>query len=229
MRWVMGYLVAICILLMVISQSIIFPTFFMPFFTWQYERLHVAETIQVEKDELMRVTTELLDYMRGRRQSLEDIYGVVAGQERRFFSDIEIRHMEDVLDLYNIAFVVRNIAFFVMVALLLGMALLKYNVLHVIARCCREVQTCFLLLTGVLVGLISFNFNRAFNIFHHLFFDNDYWVLDPRYNLLINMVPLDFFIHISIFIGLLLLLASVIIIAVSSIYLRRTARKGYRL
>ena len=227
MRWVMGYGIAVCLLLIIISQSIIFPTFFMPFFTWQYERLDVSETIQVEHDELMRVTTELLDYMRGRRESLEDIYAVVAGQERRFFSDIEIRHMIDVLDLYNIAFMIRNIAFFVMVGLMLGMVLLRYNVLHVICRCCREVQTGFLILSGIVVGLIAINFGRAFNIFHYIFFDNDYWILDPRVDLLINMVPIYFFIHISIFIGLLLLLASLAVIIVSTIYLRRTRSRTF--
>ena len=227
MRWVMGYSIAVCVLLIVISQSIIFPTFFMPFFTWQYERLDVAETIQVEEDELMRVTTELLDYMRGRRESLEDIYAVVGGEERRFFSDIEIRHMIDVLDLYNIAFMIRNIAFFVMVGLILGMVLFKYNVLHVICRCCREVQAGFLIISGIVVLLIAINFERAFNIFHYIFFDNDYWVLDPRVDLLINMVPIDFFIHISIFIGLLLLLASAVIIVASTIYLRRTRSRSF--
>jgi len=219
----MGYCIALCVLLIIISQSIIFPTFFMPFFTWQYNRLGVAETVQMEKDELMRVTTELLDYMRGRRDSLEDVYAIVAGEERRFFSDIEIRHMIDVLDLYNIAFMIRNIAFFVMVGLMLCLVLLRHKVLYVISRCCREVLAGFLILSAILVGLIAINFERAFDIFHLVFFNNDYWILDPRVDLLINMVPIYFFIHISIFIGLLLLLSSIAIIIVATIYLRRMA------
>ena len=229
MRWVMGYLVAICVLLIIVSQSIIFPTFFMPFFEWQYQRLEVHETIDIAPAELTRVTTDLLDYMRGRRQSLEDVYGTVAGTYRRFFSDIEIRHMEDVLGLYNIAFMVRNIAFFTALGLMLIMALLRYHILHVIARCCREVQTGFILLGGIVAGLIALNFHRAFDIFHHMFFSNDYWVLDPRYNLLINMVPLGFFIHMAIFIGGLLLAASLLVIAMATIYLRSTASRGINL
>jgi len=220
MRWAMGYSVAICLLLIIISQSIIFPTFHMPFFRWQYNRLNVAETVQMEKDELMRVTTELLDYMRNRRESLEDIYAIVAGEERRFFSDIEIRHMIDVLHLYNVAFLIRNIAFFLLIALILGMALLKYAVLSILARCCREVLAGFLILSAILVGAIALDFNRAFNIFHDIFFNNDYWILDPRVDLLINMVPLGFFIHISIFIALLLLLPSVGVIVAATLYLR---------
>jgi len=203
-----------------LSQSIIFPTFHMPFFRWQYNRLDVAEVIQIEKDELMRVTTELLDYMRNRRDSLEDIYAIVAGEERRFFSDIEIRHMIDVLHLYNVAFLIRNIAFFLLIALVLGMALLKYATLNILARCCREVLAGFLILSAILVGVIALDFNRAFNIFHDIFFNNDYWILDPSVDLLINMVPLEFFIHISVFIALLLLIPSVGVIVAATLYLR---------
>ena len=121
---------------------------------------------------------------------------------------------------------VRNIAFFAALGLMLLMTLFKYNTLHVVARCCREVQTGFILLAGIVAGLIALNFDRAFDIFHHLFFDNDHWILDPRVDLLINMVPQSFFVHIAIFIGLLLLLASGIIIAAAGIYLGKTTNRG---
>lgn len=192
----------------------------MPFYRWQYERLGVADTVQMEKDELMRVTVELLDYMRNRRDTIADIRAVVAGEERWFFSDIEIRHMVDVLHLYDIAYRIRNIAFFVLLGLVLGMVLLKYKILFVLSRCCREVLVGFLLLAAMVVGVIAINFERAFDIFHRIFFNNDYWILDPRVDLLINMVPIYFFIHISIFIAALILLSSLIIIVAASLYLR---------
>lgn len=227
MRWLLGYIAALCLVLIIISQSIIFPTFFMPFFTWQYNRLNVAENIDIEKDELMRVTTDLLDYMRGRRDSLEDVYAVVAGEERRFFSDIEIRHMIDVLDLYNIAFMVRNVAFFLMVGLILCLFLLRVRVMYVLARCFRHVLTGFLALSALLVIFIAINFESAFDTFHRIFFNNDYWLLNPRVDLLINMVPLGFFIHISIFIAGLLVLSSLAVILASTIYLRSVPKMAF--
>jgi len=227
MRWVMGYFAAVCLLLLILSQSIIIPTFFMPFFYWQYERNNVAETIKVTDSELMRVTVELLDYMRGRRDSIEDIYAEVDGTWRRFFSDIEIRHMIDVRVLYDLLFMLRNVAFFMMVAIILGMILLRYRVLYVLASCSREVFAGFLILSAILVGVIAIDFDRAFIIFHHIFFDNDYWILDPRVDLLINMVPIYFFIHISIFIALLFLFLSLCVIVAGSIYLRNMRRPGF--
>ena len=227
MRWVMGYAAALCLLVLIVSQSVIIPTFFMPFFRWQYERIGVAETIQVSDEELMRVTTELLDYMRGRRDSIEDIYAVVAGTERRFFSDIEIRHMIDVRVLYDWLFMVRNVAFFVLIGLLLGLALIRQKILYVMARCSREIMAGFLLISIIMVGIIAFDWYRAFEIFHLIFFNNDYWILDPRVDLLINMVPYAFFIHISIFIGLLLGIVPLVIIIVSSIYLRNIYKPSF--
>jgi len=227
MRWVMGYSIALCLLLIIVSQSIIFPTFFMPFYRWQYQRLGVADTVQMETDELMRVTIELLDYMRNRRDSIADIRAVVAGEERWFFSEIEIKHMIDVLHLYDIAFTIRNVAFFVMLGLIFGMMLLKYKVLFVLSRCCREVLAGFLLLAALLVGVIAINFERAFDIFHRIFFNNDYWILDPRVDLLINMVPIYFFIHISIFIAALILVSSLIIIVAATLYLRYMPRPWF--
>jgi len=227
MRWVMGYAAALCLLLIIVSQSIIFPTFFMPFYRWQYNRLDVAETIQIEEEELMRVTVELLDYMRNRRDSIADIRAVVDGEERYFFSDIEIRHMIDVLHLYDIAFRVRNVSFFALVALVLAMILIRCNVFFVLSRCIREILAGFLILSTMLVVIIAINFERAFDIFHHIFFNNDYWVLDPRVDLLINMVPIYFFIHISIFIAALMAVSSILLIVAGTIYLRKMPRTTF--
>jgi integral membrane protein (TIGR01906 family) len=67
------------------------------------------------------------------------------------------------------------------------------------------------------------DFDRAFTVFHMLFFPNDLWILDPSVDLLINMVPLGFFIDISIFIGGLLLCLSGAVIGLATWYLKRTA------
>jgi integral membrane protein (TIGR01906 family) len=215
----MGYAAALCVLLMVLAQSVFIPTFCMPFFRWQYDMRNVPETIGIEKDELMWVTSELLGYMRGRRPDL-NIYATVNGQYRAFFAEREIVHMVDVLELYNIGHVIRNAAFWMFLLLLLAMAFFKMPILEVLALCCREVMAGLLIITGILAGLIAWRFDRAFEIFHLLFFNNDYWILNPGEHLLIQMVPQGFFVHISIFVGLLLLLFSAAIIGAGTWYLR---------
>lgn len=226
MKWIFGYIAGLCLLLIIVAQSIFIPTFhMMPYFRWHYNRRAIPESIGIEKEELMYVTTELLDYMRGRRDDLI-IYATVQGNERQFFSDIEIRHMVDVLDLYNTGFMIRNVAFWLLMFIALGMAYFGVSVLVVLARCCREVVVGFSILLLILTAVIALDFDRAFYWFHLIFFDNEYWLLDPSVDLLINMVPTVFFVEISIIIGALLLLFSGIVVGVSTIYLRLSSQNN---
>ena len=220
MKWIAGYAASVCILLIIVAQSIFIPTFHMvSFFSWHYERYNVPETIGIDKEELMYVTAQLLDYMRGRRDDLV-VYATVNGELQTFFSDRDIRHMEDVLELYNTAFLVRNIAFWLLLFLIFGMMLFKAPVLEVLARCSREVLVTFILLLGVLAGVIALDWDQAFIIFHEIFFDNDYWILTPGADPLIDMVNHPFFLNISIITGSLLVLFSAIIIISGTLYLR---------
>ena len=234
MRFVTGYLAAILLLVLILCQSIIIPTFFMPFFRWQYRRLEVAENIDIDFDELMHVTTELLDYMRGRRDDLQGIRAVVAGEQRGAAADgyreffecpVEVIHMVDVRLLYDILFVVRNVALFGFIGVVLGMVLMQYKVPYLLARCTREVFAGFIGLLALLTGAAAWDFDRAFEIFHLILFDNDYWILNPARSLLINMVPIGFFIHIAIFIGLLMGLTMLTIIIIDSVYLAGHKRR----
>ncbi|MCL1864124.1 MAG: TIGR01906 family membrane protein [Defluviitaleaceae bacterium] len=243
MRWVLGYACALCVLMLVVSQSVIIPTFFMPFFRWHYVQENadgqtISEEIGISHDDLMYVTTELLAYMRGRRESLDGITVEVRGRTERgsrilgqnFFSATEIRHMYDVRLLYDRLFMARNIAFFALIALVLVIMLMRENPLFLLSRCCREILAGFLAITAILAGLISLNFERSWDVFHYIFFRGDaanYWRLTPFVDLMINMYPLHFFLYISIFVAGLIVLFSSVIIVIGTIYLR-SDRLGFR-
>ncbi|MCL2603055.1 MAG: TIGR01906 family membrane protein [Defluviitaleaceae bacterium] len=230
MRYVLGYAAALLLLVLIVCQSIIIPTFFMPFFRYQYTKNEIARHMQMEFGELMHVTGELLDYMRGRRDNLQGIRATVAGEERgpaeeglREFFDCreEVIHMEDVRVLYDRLYIVRNTAFWGLLALFLAMVLLRYRALYLLARCSREVMAGFLGLGLIFVGIVALDFDRAFEVFHLILFDNDYWVLNPSQSLLINMVPIEFFMDIAVFIGALMALVPLAVIAAASVFLRR--------
>jgi len=225
MRYVMGYLAALCLLTLIVSQSFVFPTFFMPFFRQQYASQNIAENIGMSEEELMYVTVELLDYMRARRDDLEGIRATVNGLEQEFFSERDKVHMVDVRVLYDRLFIVRNVAFWALLGLIGLMAVTKSPVLHLLARCSREVMAGFLLVAAIVAGIIAIDFDRAFVIFHHIFFDNDYWILFPPRDRLVMMVPQQFFVNISIFIGSLVAVTPIIIIILATIYLRHEANR----
>ena len=61
----------------------------------------------------------------------------------------------------------------------------------------------------VIVGLTcSINFDRAFILFHKLFFRNDYWLFDPATDPIIDLLPSEFFLHCAIVIIVVVILGS---------------------
>ena len=57
-----------------------------------------------------------------------------------------------------------------------------------------------------LIGYI--NFNKAFIIFHKIFFNNDYWIFNPAKDPIINILPEEFFRNCSIAIFVFIIIGS---------------------
>ncbi|BBF45221.1 integral membrane protein [Lachnospiraceae bacterium KM106-2] len=74
------------------------------------------------------------------------------------------------------------------------------------------------ILLPVIVGIAcSLNFDKSFELFHKLFFRNDYWIFDPAKDPIINLLPEAFFLHCAIFIILFVLIGSALLFALSKI------------
>jgi len=201
---------ALCVILLLLYAAVHLPSFNMGFYRWQYSVNDTLNVVAMQEDELMAVTRHMLDYMRGRTPELQ-IYAVVDGQLRPFFSEREILHMVDVYDLFVLGDIIRNIA----AALFLGTAALIVFMREPLAFTLAKVYwwVCGALLATMagLTFVIALDFNYAFRVFHEIFFDNDLWLLDPATELLINIVPLPFFITLSsviaaIFVTLLMIM-----------------------
>lgn len=213
----------LCLLLALLYFAIMIPSFHMGFYQREFERNNVAQVIGIERDELTRVTRHLMDYMLGREDDLQ-ITVVVQGEARPFFSQREIDHMVDVKDLFAAGRQIFNVA---AIALVVMFVMLKFTDRYGLQTLARTVKTVFigvLALLAILTVVISLDFIGAFHIFHEIFFNNDYWLLDPQVDLLINMVPYPFFINIAIYSAALFVFFSAIVIALSTVYLRRARR-----
>ena len=195
-----GAVNALCLIVLILFAGIQLPAFGMWFYRWQYSANDTYAQVDMEPEHLHEVTRHMVRYMQGREPDLQ-IETVVGGQSRFFFSDIEIRHMEDVRDLFVIG-IYAHWALIMLFVLTLGLFIWRGR---------RQMRILFLawqigagaVFTGLvmLVGLIAINWHRAFVVFHEMFFNNDYWMLDPRVDLLINIVPYPFFVAVTAFIG----------------------------
>ncbi|WP_374048096.1 TIGR01906 family membrane protein [Clostridium sp. MB40-C1] len=75
----------------------------------------------------------------------------------------------------------------------------------------------------LLILLFLFDFNKSFNTFHQLFFRNDYWILDPNIDPVINIMPETFFLHCIIFMITLNIISAIILYI---IYMLHTFHKN---
>ncbi|MBQ6582919.1 MAG: TIGR01906 family membrane protein, partial [Mogibacterium sp.] len=64
---------------------------------------------------------------------------------------------------------------------------------QLIARDYRRTSVVTVLAAAALGYLASKDFTKFFTEFHHIFFDNDLWLLDPAKDNLINLLPESFF------------------------------------
>ena len=74
--------------------------------------------------------------------------------------------------------------------------------------------------TAVIV-LACIDFDSLFVLFHKLAFTNDLWLLDPRTDLLIRLMPIEFFVSYAAIIGVLWLLGMAGLLVVSTIIINK--------
>ena len=166
------------------------------FFHEEYARMNTAANLQMSQDDLNASTDALLDYLKGKRNDLT-VTVTIGGHAQNAFNAKEITHMADVRTLYQAVLFIR------VAAALLFLISLAYYIVDTRRRrqkfltsCCG----CFLKTTGIIVFILALlsgwallDFQSFWTAFHHLFFRNDLWLLDPNTDLLINLFPAEFF------------------------------------
>jgi len=197
---VSGIVNAICLIALILLVGLQLPAFGMWFYRWQYGGNHTYEQVDMAPEDLHEVTRHMIRYLQGREPDLQ-IRATVGGEARYFFSEVELRHMADVRDLFAAGQVLRNVLILLFlltlgVCLLWGRAWTRY-----LFRSWQIGAVTALLSSSVLTAVIAVNWHDAFLVFHEIFFDNDYWMLDDRVKLLVNIVPYEFFVMASVVIG----------------------------
>ncbi len=76
----------------------------------------------------------------------------------------------------------------------------------------------------VLIVLACIDFDSLFILFHRIAFTNDLWLLNPQTDLLIRLMPIEFFISYAAIIGGLWLMGMVGLLIVSTILINKSKR-----
>lgn len=187
------------------------------FFEKEYTKYSITNAVNMQMEDLLYVTKEMMNYLYDKREDL-NIETIVAGGKREFFNEKEKAHMADVKDLFLKAKMIRRVCILITITSIVFFLYSKK--FFYISKAFQIVTGAFLCVTVGLFVLISTDFTKYFYLFHELFFTNDLWLLDYRTDLLINIVPEPFFVDTAIKSGLLFAVVIVILFIISTIQLK---------
>lgn len=218
--WTAGIVFSLALIVILLITSVEAVLYWTPgYFQHEYEKYNVTWAVDMEMEDLLYVTESMMDYLRGDREELQ-VTTTVGGQERSFFNEREIAHMADVKNLFSGGIILRRGA---AAAALSSILLLFFRKkLKLLPRAVIFSTSIFIGLIVLLAAAVSTDFTRYFTIFHEIFFTNDLWLLNPRTDLLINIVPESFFIDTALRIAVLFGVSMASVLGVSGVALRKT-------
>jgi len=178
-------------LLMIIFQ---YSSLNINYFENKFEENNTEKVTGIEKEKLIEISKEIIKYLKGERDNL---ILRIADSKESVFGDREIEHMKDVRNLFDKGFIIRNILFLTAITSFLILKFYYKENLSEILFIGGIIFSFLLFLIGL---IIVFNFNKAFVVFHQVLFNNDLWILNPNEDVLIQMLPSNFFSDLGILI-----------------------------
>ena len=199
-------LCTVALALLVLSFSIAVPILFRPFYYVQIDALDLPERTGWSEEVIREAYDEVLDFC---------VLGEPFGTGQLAWSESGRSHFADVRELFLIDFAVLALSA-VVCALLLGLWLngkLRFH--RPLGRgpgfWAGVLAAGLVAVVGVLAAL---DFERAFVVFHAIFFPGkDNWLFDPATDQIILVMPEEFFRNCAILIGVVLLVCCAGLIA----------------
>lgn len=185
-QWIAGIMVSLLLLTMSIGIYAYNDDLYMKL----YMENGVLERTGMDEDNLSKVTDGLIAYMVDDVETL-DMKAIIRGEEREVFNKREKDHMIDVKNLVLLNESIRGVLFGA-VLFFVGLSLWRKQHSFIFKIGMKQAFVSLLLAGGLLVISMT-DFSSAFIKFHQIFFTNDLWILDPRTDTLIQMLPEPFF------------------------------------
>ncbi len=123
---------------------------------------------------------------------------MIAGEEREVFGEREKLHMIDVKILFRQGYRLRNMGIGIIIMSILLILILSHHKKRDMWITMLYSSILPIVLMIFLFILVQIDFYKYFTHFHEIFFTNDLWLLNPKTDVLIQMLPLGFFMDITI-------------------------------
>ena len=179
-------LAALLLALLILSFSIAVPILFRPFYYIQIDMLDLPERTGWSEETIREAYDEVLDFC---------VFGKPFGTGQLAWSQSGYSHFADVRGLFLLDLQVLVESVLLLIILLLVGRLAKRRSAKLLGRgpafwAGAGLGAVFL----VIGGLAALDFNRAFTVFHTIFFPGkDNWIFDPATDQIITILPQAFF------------------------------------
>lgn len=184
-----------------ISIAVVITVNFRPLYYLDINLLHIEETSGLSKEVIRENYDALIDYsfplFRG---TLE--FPTLPSSEHALI------HFAEVKDIF-ISFYVLGV-----ITLILGIIIITYKLKNKDYSYLLVSAITAIILPAILGLFLSINFDRAFILFHKLFFNNNYWLFDPITDPIITLLPDTFFMHCALMIISIVVLFSIVFLTV---------------
>lgn len=201
MKKISNLILAFLMSLFIITSIVKFTVVFKPLYYFDIKHLNIPilsgmseEEIKLNYDYLIKYNTSYRDYEFNMPTLKSSIQGKI--------------HFEEVRDVFKVLNKINIISGVISV---LGIYIvLKKKEIKII----KYTGIISILIPIFLVIPITIQFEKSFEIFHRLIFNNDYWIFDPSKDPVINMLPAEFFLHCGVVILIGILIFSSIILTI---------------
>lgn len=190
--------VILCASLVVLASLLSLQDVALDVRVWQslWDRFDVGTQTNMSREDLARAGVALLAYFRGEAGNPQ-MTVTIEGTERPLYGEREIRHLEDVRQLYRKGLSLRNVTCVLVPIVFYGSFALGKKA----GTSFRRYLGLVILTAGVFLLILALalaapaviDFSEFWTGFHNLSFSNELWLLDPGTEWLIKMFPLEFF------------------------------------
>jgi integral membrane protein (TIGR01906 family) len=195
-------------------------------YRYSIDQFGAVQATGVDREELLRASAELRRYFNNDIERV-DIRVEQQGREILLFNQRETDHLVDVKDRFQLMNRVQEFSLVYILAYIAVVVLWAREVsLRRLASYVAVGATITLVVVGAVGAIGMAGFDSAWEDFHELIFTNDFWLLNPATDRLIQMFPPEFWQSIVFFVGLLAVSEAALLLIAAGIYLGVSKRQA---
>lgn len=184
-----------------ILASIEFTLLFKPLYYFDIQNLNIEHQSGFSKTEIVKNYDYIINYFSNPKEQEFELPSIT-------YSKYGQIHFKEVKNIFNIIVILLTTTGIISIlGLIIKTRRKEFYLLKLTA-------SILMLTPTILLLFFIINFNKAFVVFHKIFFNNDYWEFDSKLDPIINILPQEFFLHAALLIVVLLYLSSIALILI---------------